>query len=54
MSMLTELIKEKAAEVLTGSTSIPENLQEKVLGGLSDSIFDSIKIQLPKMADWTN
>lgn len=43
MSMLTELIKEKAAEVLTGSVSIPENLQEKVLGGLSDSIFDSIK-----------
>ena len=43
MSMLTELIKKTVAEVVTGSASIPNNLQEKVLGGLSDSIFDSIK-----------
>ena len=43
MSMLTELIKETVAEVVTESASIPNNLQEKVLGGLSDSIFDSIK-----------
>lgn len=42
--MLTELIKDKVSEVLTdGSVAIPEDLKEKVLGGLSDSIFDSLK-----------
>lgn len=43
MSMLTELIKDKVGEVLTGEVAIPENLKDKVMGGLSDSIFDSIK-----------
>lgn len=43
MSFLTDLIKEKAGEALAGNVSIPEGLKEKVLGGLSDSIFDSFK-----------
>lgn len=43
MSFLTDLIKEKAGEVLAGNVSIPEDLKEKVLGGVSDSIFGSIK-----------
>lgn len=43
MSILTDLIKEKASSVLTGEVEIPANLKDKVLGGLSDSIFDSIK-----------
>lgn len=43
MSILTDLIKEKAGSVLAGEVEIPANLKDKVLGGLSDSIFDSIK-----------
>lgn len=43
MSFLTDLIKEKAGEVLAGNVSIPEDLKDKVLGGVSDSIFGSIK-----------
>ena len=43
MSFLTDLIKEKAGEVLSGNVSIPEDLKDKVLGGVSDSIFGSIK-----------
>ena len=43
MSFLTDLIKEKAGDVLAGNVSIPEYLKDKVLGGVSDSIFDSIK-----------
>ena len=43
MSFLTDLIKEKAGEVLADKISIPEGIQEQVLGGISDSIFGSIK-----------
>ena len=43
MSFLTDLIQEKAGEALAGNVSIPEGLKDKVLGGLSDSIFDSFK-----------
>ena len=42
MSFITDLIKEKAVEVL-GVVSLPDNLKEQVLGGVSDSIFGSIK-----------
>ena len=43
MSFLTDLIKEKAGEVLADKISIPEGIQEQVLGGISDSIFGIIK-----------
>ena len=43
MSFLTDRIKEKAGEVLADKISIPEGIQEQVLGGISDSIFGSIK-----------
>lgn len=43
MSIITDLIKEKASEVLGGNISIPENLKEPILGGISESIFGSIK-----------
>ena len=43
MSFLTDLIKEKAGEVLADKISILEGIQEQVLGGISDSIFGSIK-----------
>lgn len=42
MSFVTDLIKEKAVDVL-GGVSLPDNLKEQVLGGVSDSIFNSIK-----------
>lgn len=42
MSLITDLIKEKAGEVL-GNVSLPDSLKEQVLGGVSDSIFGSIK-----------
>lgn len=42
MSFITDLIKEKAVDVL-GGVSIPDGLKEQVLGGVSDSIFGSIK-----------
>ncbi|MBE6287256.1 MAG: hypothetical protein E7099_03580 [Mediterranea massiliensis] len=43
MSQLLDLIKQQVAEAATGGLSIPENLKEAVLGGVSDSIFDSVK-----------
>lgn len=43
MAGVADLIKKVAAEAASGNIEIPENLKEKVLGGLSDSIFDSIK-----------
>lgn len=43
MSITTDLIKEKASEVLGANISIPENLKEPILSGISDSIFGSIK-----------
>ena len=43
MSFLTDLIKEKASEVLAEKISIPEGIQEQVLGGVADSIFGSVK-----------
>lgn len=43
MSVLTDLIKEKAGEVLAGNVSIPEDLKDKVMGGVSDAIFGSVK-----------
>ena len=43
MSFLTDLIKEKANEVLANKISIPEGIQEQVLGGIADSIFGSVK-----------
>lgn len=43
MSFLTDLIKEKASEVLANKISIPEGIQEQVLGGVADSIFGSVK-----------
>ena len=42
MSFITDLIKEKAGDIL-GNVSIPDNLKEQVVGGVSDSIFGSIK-----------
>lgn len=42
MSFITNLIQEKAVDVL-GGISLPDNLKEQVLGGVSDSIFGSIK-----------
>lgn len=42
MSFITDLIKEKTVDVL-GGISLPDNLKEQVLGGVSDSIFGSIK-----------
>lgn len=43
MSFLTDLIKNKASEVLADKISIPEGIQEQVLGGVADSIFGSVK-----------
>ena len=43
MSFLTDLIKEKASEVLANKISIPESIQEQVLGGIAESIFGSVK-----------
>ena len=43
MSFLTDLIKEKASEVLADNISIPESIHEQVLGGVADSIFGSVK-----------
>lgn len=43
MSFLTDLIKEKAGEALAGKISIPEGIQDEVLGGVADSIFGSVK-----------
>lgn len=43
MSFITDLIKEKAGEVLADKISIPEGIQEQVLGGVADSIFGSVK-----------
>ena len=43
MSYLTDLIKEKATEVLADKISIPEGIQDEVLGGVADSIFGSVK-----------
>ena len=43
MSFLTDLIKDKASEVLAEKISIPEGIQEQVLGGVADSIFGSVK-----------
>ena len=43
MSCLTDLIKEKASEVLADKISIPGSIQEEVLGGVADSIFGSVK-----------
>lgn len=43
MSFLTDLIKEKATEVLADKISIPEGIQDEVLGGVADSIFGSVK-----------
>ena len=43
MSFLTDFIKEKAGEVLAGKISIPEGIQEQVLGGVAESIFGSVK-----------
>lgn len=43
MSFLTDLIKEKAGEALADKISIPEGIQDEVLGGVADSIFGSVK-----------
>ena len=43
MSFLTDLIKEKASEVLADKISIPESIQDEVLGGVADAIFGSVK-----------
>lgn len=43
MSFITDLIKEKAGEVLAGKISIPEGMQEQVLGGIAESIFGGVK-----------
>lgn len=42
MSFITDLIQEKAFDVM-GEVSLPDNLKKQVLGGVSDSIFGSIK-----------
>ena len=42
MSFITDLIKEKAGDIL-GNVSLRDNLKEQVVGGVSDSIFGSIK-----------
>lgn len=41
MSQLVDFIKQQVSEVASGGLSIPESLKEKVMGGISDSIFDS-------------
>lgn len=43
MSFLSDLIKEKASEVLADKISIPESIQDEVLGGVADAIFGSVK-----------
>ncbi|MBQ8673344.1 MAG: hypothetical protein IJ511_04730 [Bacteroides sp.] len=43
MSQLVDFIKKQVAEAASGNLSIPENLKEQVMGGVSDSIFDSLK-----------
>lgn len=43
MSFITDLIKEKAGEVLAGGISIPDGIKEQVLGGVADSILGSVK-----------
>lgn len=43
MSFLTDLIKEKASEVLADKISIPGSIQDEVLGGVADAIFGSVK-----------
>lgn len=43
MSFITDLIKEKAGEVLVGGISIPDGIKEQVLGGVADSILGSVK-----------
>ena len=43
MSFITDLIKEKAGEVLANGISIPNDIKEQVLGGVADSIFGSVK-----------
>ena len=43
MSFITDLIKEKASEVLVGGISIPDGIKEQVLGGVADSILGSVK-----------
>ena len=43
MSFLSDLIKEKASEVLADKISIPESIQDEVLGGVADAIFSSVK-----------
>ena len=48
MSFLTDLIKEKASEVLANKISIPESIQEQVLGGIAESIFGSVKVTAGK------
>lgn len=42
MSFITDLIKEKAGDIL-GNVSLPDQIKEQVVGGVSDSIFGSIK-----------
>ena len=51
MSLLTDLIKEKASEVLADKISIPEGIQEQVFGGIADSIFGILACAF--YAKWT-
>lgn len=43
MADISSLIKQFATEAVAGKIEIPENIKDKVLGGISDSIFDSVK-----------
>lgn len=47
MSFITDLIKEKAGDIL-GNVSLPDQIKEQVVGGVSDSIFGSIKETVTK------
>lgn len=42
MSFITDFIAEKAGDIL-GNVTLPDGLKEQVAGGVSDSIFGSIK-----------
>lgn len=43
MSQLVDFIKQQVAEVTSGNRSIPAHLKDKVMGGVSQSIVDSLK-----------
>lgn len=43
MAQLADVIQQIATQALSGNNDIAENIKDKVLGGISDSIIDSVK-----------